>query len=217
MEAGSQQLTLTHEHRVTIVRGQDLDVRPDRLHARGPDEHPVEGRRVLGDDEIGLEAVDLAAVAVAPHRDVELSEVLLVVAAIEDLVGEQDHPGARAEHRHPLLQSDGDRIVETRRIQQVGHRRRFTARHHEGVDCPQLFGCAYLTAAAPSERRRSTWAANAPWRASTPTRGAFTWGLRSTRVHGPTNLAPTSLDRRSAGVRGLRPSRCRSSVRRAPG
>ena len=43
-----------------------------------------------GDLEIGLEAVELAAVAVAADLDVEQAEDR--IAAIGDAVGEQDHP-----------------------------------------------------------------------------------------------------------------------------
>ena len=56
-------------------------------------------------EQLGLEAVELAAVAVAPHGDVDRAEAALVGASVEHLGGEQDHPGARAEHRHPVGES----------------------------------------------------------------------------------------------------------------
>ena len=138
MEAGGQQVALTHEHRIAIVRRQDFDVGTDRFDAWGADEHAVERSLIAGEVEVGFEAVDLAAVAIASHGDLERPEVLLVVAAVEDLVGEQDHPGARAEHGHPVVETGGDRVEKSRRAQQVGHRRRFPAGHHEGVDPLEL-------------------------------------------------------------------------------
>ena len=61
--------------------------------------------RVESDDvEIGLEAVDLTAVAVALHRDVDRSEAELIGAAVDHLGGEQDHPGAGAQHRQAVTE-----------------------------------------------------------------------------------------------------------------
>ena len=52
--------------------------------------------------EVLLEGVDLAAERVAPHGDVEAADGLLAGRAVLDPVGQQDHPGARAEGRQPL-------------------------------------------------------------------------------------------------------------------
>ena len=102
MEGGRHDAALADEHGVILVPGQHLDGRADGLHPRGPDEHAVERLVEALDVEIGLEAVELAAVAVALDGDVEGTEAALVGAAVVDLRGQQDHPGARAEHRHAV-------------------------------------------------------------------------------------------------------------------
>ena len=65
-----------------------------------------ESRRV----EIGLEAVELTAVAVAPHREVEHAEVGILV--VVQAIGKQDHAGARAEQRRPGPRQRGDRLAQ---------------------------------------------------------------------------------------------------------
>ena len=90
------------------------------------------------ESELGLEAVDLSSVAVAADRDVENAEVPLVVATIEDLVGEEDHSGTRAEHGQTVAETFGDRVEQCRRPEQVRHRRRFSPGHHQGVHRRQL-------------------------------------------------------------------------------
>ena len=50
--------------------------------------------------QVLLEGVDLPAEGVAPHRDVETAEGLLVGPGVGDAVGQHDHPGARAVGRH---------------------------------------------------------------------------------------------------------------------
>ena len=55
------------------------------LHPRGPDEHGVKGFAEAIGVEIGLEAGDLTAERVAPHRDVDRAEVALVLPAVQHL------------------------------------------------------------------------------------------------------------------------------------
>ena len=55
------------------------------------------------DVDVGLEAVELAAVAVAPHRDVDPVETALIGSPVEHIGGAQDHPGTRAEHGHAVV------------------------------------------------------------------------------------------------------------------
>ena len=87
---------------IAVVGGEHLDGRARRDSTSGARMNtPWNGVVEAGDVEVGLEAVELAAVAVAAHGEVDGAEAALVGAAVEDLGGEQDHPGARAEHRHP--------------------------------------------------------------------------------------------------------------------
>jgi hypothetical protein len=75
---------------LAVELGEDLDARACIGDARSADEHPTQRLVLPGDLEIRLEARDLAAVGIPPDRDVHQSEVVAV---------EEDHPGARAEHR----------------------------------------------------------------------------------------------------------------------
>src|SRR5262245_43288701 len=68
MEGRDEHAPLTGEHRVTVDLGEDLDARPCVLDPRRSDEHGPERLLVAGKIEIGLEARDLAAERIAPHR-----------------------------------------------------------------------------------------------------------------------------------------------------
>src|SRR6187402_3333134 len=65
MEAGGDDGPLAHEHRFALVTGEHLDAGADGLDAGRPDEHAVERGVEAGDVEIGLEAGELTAEAVA--------------------------------------------------------------------------------------------------------------------------------------------------------
>ena len=86
------------------------------------------------DRDVVFEAVDLAAVPVAAHRQLDRAEAALVGASVEHVGGEQDHPGAGAEHRQAGRQPLGQRIEQTGGAEQARHRGALAARHHEGVD-----------------------------------------------------------------------------------
>ena len=58
--------------------------------------------------------------------------------------GEEDHPCARAEHRHPGGQARGERLEQRGRAEQPRHRRALAARHHQGVDGGEVSGSADL-------------------------------------------------------------------------
>src|SRR3954452_20294375 len=120
-----------------------LDPRSDLLHPRRPDEQrverPVEGSYV----DVALEGVDLPTERVAAHDDVEAADGLLAGDAVLDPVGEHDHPGAGAEHRHAVLGSLAQRLEEGEDPGQLCHRRGLPARDHDAVDLGELLGTAY--------------------------------------------------------------------------
>ena len=139
MERGGHHAILAHEHRIAPVAGEHLHVRPRRLDSGSPDEHAVKRRPVEpGDIEVGLEAVELAAVAVALHGDVEGAEVPLVGSPVVDLLGEQDQPGTRAEHRQTIGDARADLVEQAARREQIRHRRALATRHDEPVDAEQI-------------------------------------------------------------------------------
>ena len=85
----------TH-HRIIAQPGEHVDSDTDRLDSGRTDEDRVE-RTSLDpyDVEIGLERIDLTAIAVAPHREIDAREALLIGTAVEHLACEQDQPRAR--------------------------------------------------------------------------------------------------------------------------
>ena len=130
----------------------------------------------VGEVEVGLERVDLAAEGVAAHGDVDGAEAALVGPAVEDLGAEEDHPGAGAEGGQPVGQPLGQRVEQPGRLEQHRHRGGLAARQHERVDLVELGGGADLAGlSAEGAQAAQRAAANAPCRASTPT---FTWGPR---------------------------------------
>ena len=100
---GRQQVALPRGHDVPVVRGEHLDALADRLDPRRADEDAAERLVEAVEVEVGLEAVDLAAVGVAAHRDVHQAERLAGPAAPSTIVlRDQDRAGARAPDGHAL-------------------------------------------------------------------------------------------------------------------
>jgi hypothetical protein len=95
-----------------------------------------------------LEAVDLAAVAVAAHRDVDGTEAALVGAAVEDVGGQQDHAGAGAEHGMPSSRRSASGSNRPLDVEQHRHRRALTAGQDEGVDPSRSAGADLTRAGA---------------------------------------------------------------------
>ena len=81
---------------------EHLDGGAGGLDQRRPDEDAVERLAEPGDGQVGLEAVELAAIAVASHGEVDRAEAALVGATVEDFGRQQDHPGTRPEHGEPV-------------------------------------------------------------------------------------------------------------------
>ena len=108
-----------------------------------------------GDVEVGLEAVELAAVAVAANREVDQVEPSLVGAAVEHVGGAQDHAGAGAEHRQPVDQATLQFVEEPAGGEQPRHRRALAAGQHDGIEAVEIGrSCAPAVPSAPSCSRR---------------------------------------------------------------
>src|SRR5438309_940772 len=99
MKAEREDVALAHCDSATLMRGYDLGG-ASRLHQRRPDEHARKGLAAQARDlEVGLEAVDLAAIAVTSHRDVEQAHAMLALHPVGDVARENDHACARRECR----------------------------------------------------------------------------------------------------------------------
>src|SRR3546814_1567589 len=88
-----------------IDLGKDLHSRSDLLDPGGADEDRVHLVGEVGEVEVTLERDDLPSEGVATNGDVQPAERLLVLGAVDDVVGEHDHPGARSEEHTSELQS----------------------------------------------------------------------------------------------------------------
>src|SRR3546814_8644145 len=98
VEGGDDDVALPAEHGVGIDRREHLDAGPRALDEGSPDEHGSERIAVDPVDlEVGTERDDLAAEGVATDRDVDDADAVLFVAAVEVLVDQQVHRGARSE------------------------------------------------------------------------------------------------------------------------
>ena len=89
---------------------------------------------------VGLERVDLAAEGVARDDDVEAAERLLPRDRVGEPVGEHDHAGARAVHRHARRDRLADRALHAERARQLVDDARLAAGDDETVDRGELRG-----------------------------------------------------------------------------
>ncbi len=111
----------------------------------------MEWKVEVDDVDVGLEAVDLAAVAVALHRDVDGPEVALVGSAVEHLRRQQNHSRAGAEDRQAVAEHRLDVVVQSGCGQQPRHRRALAAGHDQRVEAGEVTRLAHL----PSRRAGS--------------------------------------------------------------
>src|SRR5262245_57849289 len=123
--------------------GENLDPVADLLDPGGANQHRVERRVERREVEIGLERVDLTAERVAAHRDVEPTERLLPHDPALDPVGEQDHPGTRAEGGHPAPKPLAQRLEQLERHRELVHGGALAAGEDEPVDPIELLAPAY--------------------------------------------------------------------------
>src|SRR5215211_5032233 len=120
VEARHPHGTLSEEDGNVVVRREHLDRVTHALDAPGADEHTGERRAAESADlERRLERIALAAVAVAADRDVDAPERLLVGTAVEHLTRQQDHPCARSEHGHPVVQTRAERVAQARGVEET--------------------------------------------------------------------------------------------------
>ncbi len=90
------------------------------------------------DVEVGLEGVDLATEGVAAHGEVDHAEGPLVGPTVEHVGGQQDHPGAGAEGRHPVGQALRQRLAQPAAVQQQGDRGGLATGQDQAVDAVQI-------------------------------------------------------------------------------
>lgn len=85
-----------------------------------------------------LERGELTSVAVSANRDINGVEGPLPGPRITDLVGQQDHAGARAENGQVSGQSFGQRLTQTVDIEQLGDRGRLATRNDQTIDLVEV-------------------------------------------------------------------------------
>ena len=144
MERSRQHSALTNEDGIAVMSSENLDACANSLNAWRADEHRVEGAVEVGNREVRLEAVDLPAVRIASNVDIESLKRSLIGASVVDVLCEEDHSGARSENGHLIAQTLGDGIEQVGCREQVGHRRRLSPRHDEGVNAIQIVRSAHL-------------------------------------------------------------------------
>jgi hypothetical protein len=130
--------SVPNENRNAVVRRQDVNCSADMLYPRCPDKHCVKGGRKPGDVEIRFEAVKLAAVPVAAHRDVDQVETTLIWSTIKHIRSAKNHPGTGAKDWHPVNEQVAQRFSETTGVEEHRHSCTFTAGQDEGINAFQV-------------------------------------------------------------------------------
>ena len=101
------------------------------------------------------------------------AEAALVGSAVEHVVAEEDHAGARAERRHAGRKPLGDRFEQAGGVEQQRHRRGLSAPGSTRASTPSSWSAVRTSRLQRRGRAgKPACVANAPCRASTPT---FTW------------------------------------------
>ena len=131
VEGRGENVALSQTDHTPINLGLDRGVRPDIGDERPTNEHE---RKVLDVTEIGRggERTELPTVSVAANRGVEGAEVHVVV--VFQSLREQNHSGARAEHRLAGGDVRGDRLEQTGGAQQFALCGRLAAGQNHAVD-----------------------------------------------------------------------------------
>ena len=176
--------------------GEHLHVGPRSCHPGRADEDAVQRLLFVGQDDVGLEARELSAVAVPFNLEIDETEV----GAIE-----QDHPRAGAED---WPGEAADRLLEPVELHQPHDRRRLAARDHEPVETLELLRQAHLDDARPKpSQHRRVLAEVSLQGEDADLHSAIVGGLRSTpRESAP---APAEPEARRALVRSGSPTRRR--------
>src|SRR3954451_24138601 len=123
-----------------LHRAEDVDAGTGLLHPRGTDEDRPEQLlareragllRDGGHVQVLLEGVHLTAEGVAPHRDVQAAEGLLVGTGVGDAVGQHDHPRTRSVGGHAVGEPLAQRLLQVEGEHQLFHRRRLPTGAHK--------------------------------------------------------------------------------------
>src|SRR5262249_43269904 len=143
MDGAAEHGALPGEDGLAAARGERRDPWAHPSDAGGPDEHGVEGDRLVPEPAVHarLERLLLPAVRVALHRDVDQTQRGL--ARIEDLAGQEDQAGAGAVDRPTRGMEAGEGGGEVGR-QEEEESRALTARDDEAVQPLELSGLRAL-------------------------------------------------------------------------
>src|SRR6266545_2492020 len=131
VEGRHDKVPLLQDDRMSLVPGEHFHVRPHVLNDRGPDEHRPHRMLDPVHLDIRLEGVDLPAVRVPAHGDVDERQQRL---ARFDPLGHHDHAGAGPEHRHPVGGPIADRSHQAGTRGELPDGGRLPARDHQQVD-----------------------------------------------------------------------------------
>jgi len=188
MERCHRTSCVANENRNSVVAGEHLDVGTDAFDEWGADEHRMEWVGEAGDGQISLEAVELAAVAIASHRHVDQIESALIGSTIEHVSGAQDHAGTGAESGQAIDETTLEIVEEPAGGEQPGHRGALAAGQDDRVESLEVGG-------SPYERRRGTESFEAlSMDVECPLQGEHT-----DREAGPGTSGVTNPDRHIAG------------------
>ena len=134
MESGDGHRTLLAEHGLVIDGGEDVDLGTDAHDGRRPDEDRVERVIETLDIDVGLEALDLGSVRVAPGGDVDGAQRMLIRSAVDDLSTEQNQSGAGPERRETVGNPGLQRLQDGGPLQQHRHGGRLATGQDDCVD-----------------------------------------------------------------------------------
>ncbi len=133
MERRTERITGPDKHGVSPRLGQHFDIVAEPYDPRSPDKHRVNGFVGHRGLKLRFEALDLTAIAVALHGDIEASKGSLIGPAVFDIGRQQDEACTGAEHGHTFVYAYRERVEQLRRLEQHRHRRGLPARHNESV------------------------------------------------------------------------------------
>src|SRR5436190_22014009 len=130
VKGAEQDTSLAHGDGASVDARQHLDLGAMLLDPRRPDEDGAQRVRAQALDlKLRLEARDLTPEGVATRARIDQAEVVPVA---------DDHPGAGAQDRPPLLEMSADRRLEAVALDRLHDRGALAAGYHEAVELPQL-------------------------------------------------------------------------------
>lgn len=139
MECRGHQISLPHQHRVTIAAGEDLDFGSGLDDAGGADEDHLQRIARQGSRRSKDGGVDLASVGVALHHGIEQAERAL--RGVLDIARQQNCTGASAEDG--LLSGEVAQFVEEMpALEELEHGSGFAAGQDQAVQLIQLLRVA---------------------------------------------------------------------------